>query len=918
MNDNTMVTTLKPLANNAVWVWDSNETSTLRLQRVRFRLEVSLAQLPKTALLTLSARTHYRLLVNSAILASGPARSYPEFREADTHDLISYLHVGVSHIEVEVLHLASASFHHFAEPPGFIAWGEITETDGTQHSLSTPGTWHCRRHKGIDAEAPPLSFAQGAIEIADLNADKMEKASFWTVPVPASSGETSTLIPRAIPPLTRISMAAVNILSMALPETETQVGACVSALPVTGNSNASHGQMAAAKAWLYSPCSQTVRLGSWWGDYWINGKPLEKLSDPAQPLRQTMNVSLEAGWNRICATGSIIFGYWEFSLAWPTDAKLSLHIEPRDHSPTGLELAGPCCGTNLDACREELVSGGPVPSLNWRKHPLNNHNCPPLRKLAWSIPTQAPAPSSLPLEVPMSQRTLITADMGGITLGSIALDIEAPAGTVLDIGHGEEATESGRPNYAKAFTLYAADRFVLQAGRQRIETFTSRGFRHLDVLVSNHSTPVTLHGIGSTERRYPYVFTGTFECSDPAFNRLWDYGRRTLELCSEDVLTDCPWRERTLYGGDLLAAGGAMIGMSRDLRLLRRSIEIFLQSYSPETNWLQSQAPLSRTLPSLSDYPLLVGISTAWYLRLTHDAALAKQAWPIFRGMLKAIEKMKRSDGLYSPPWGAFIDHGRKVCTGPTVAFNAALVAALRAFAETAIRAGNPAAAAPLNQQAGELEALLTNAYFDSGSGYFRDLPLTDGGRETEGSPAIVWPLLFAPATRSMAREALPALKELLAGFAPDNESKSVSPYQMFYLLALLRELGEAGLAENTIRRVYALMLEKPTGTLWEVSRPSQSLTHAWSCGINDYLATTVLGVRMGFDNENEVKTILVSPCAASLDWAKGTVPHPLGDVFVEWRRTGDRLSVTVKAPPGVPVKVVPAGPLANLKLDLT
>ena len=88
---------------------------------------------------------------------------------------------------------------------------------------------------------------------------------------------------------------------------------------------------------------------------------------------------------------------------------------------------------------------------------------------------------------------------------------------------------------------------------------------------------------------------------------------------------------------------------------------------------------------------------------------------------------------------------------------------------------------------------------------------------------------------------------------------------------------------------------------------------HAWSCAVNDYFATTVLGVRLGFEGADEVATIQVRPCTATLTWARGVVPHPRGDVAVEWRREGGRLHVSVRAPAGVPVEVAPAGPLAAL-----
>jgi hypothetical protein len=497
----------------------------------------------------------------------------------------------------------------------------------------------------------------------------------------------------------------------------------------------------------------------------------------------------------------------------------------------------------------------------------------------------------------------LLADFGGLVLGAIVCEIEAPAGTVLDFGHAEQADPDGRPDYGKAVTVYAADRLVLAGGRQRIETFDPRGFRHLELRISEHTAPVTVHRLGAVEIRYPYAFEGCFECSDPDFNRLWTYARRTLELCSEDVLTDCPWRERTLYAGDLLAEMGATAAQTRDLRLVRRSLDVLLQAADPATGWMPGRAP-GEGDAALADYPLLAVIAVAWLLRLTGDQPFARRAWPVLRKLAGTLDGFRNEAGLYVPPMRAFIDHGRRLNDGPTVAFNAACVAAWRALAEIAVAAGEAGPVLGLRDRADRLEHLLGGEYFERESKVFRDLPLRDGGRETEGSPAIVWPLLFAPGPRRLAADCLPALRRMLEGFDPTRESQSVSPYQMFYLLALLRALGEGELAELAIRRVYGGMLASPTGTLWENALPDKSLAHAWSCGVSDYFATAVLGVRMGFETIGEVATIQVRPCAGTLGWARGRVPHPLGNIQVAWERDGDRLRIRVEAPEGVPVEI--------------
>ena len=68
----------------------------------------------------------------------------------------------------------------------------------------------------------------------------------------------------------------------------------------------------------------------------------------------------------------------------------------------------------------------------------------------------------------------------------------------------------------------------------------------------------------------------------------------------------------------------------------------------------------------------------------------------------------------------------------------------------------------------------------------------------------------------------------------------------------------------------------------------------------------------------DELGAVQIRPCAATLTWARGRVPHPLGNVTVAWERHAGRLRVEVGAPPDVPVEVTPGGPLALLACETT
>ena len=667
--------------------------------------------------------------------------------------------------------------------------------------------------------------------------------------------------------------------------------------------------------WIHSDSAKTVDALVWWGDYSINGEKLSQRPAAERAFCNEITIPLKAGWNKFTASQGLAFYYAEFCIAPKNTRGLTFRSAPDFSAPESVLLAG--------AFTEEVFAAlnYDSPEIAWREVPINAIPHSPLRNIAWTLPHAAPTQRSLPLTIDSATNsaapTFVTIDMGKIVLGRPTFDISAPAGTTLDIGFAEE-TRNARARLDKTVVVYGADRFILAEGRQTAETFSPRGFRYLDLLISGNSAPVTIHSAGVVEQRYPYEFSGEFECSDPDFNRLWLYGKRTLELCSEDVFTDCPWRERTLYGGDMLAETATNASLSRDLRLVRQSLEIFLQSQG-ESGWLQCQAPMPRTTASLYDYPLLTSITVGWYLRMTNDKAFAQRALPVFRKMAATVSTWQRVDGIYSPPGRSFIDHGRRTTRGATSAFNSALTATFRAWADTAQIAGDPATSAAFKQLSDELNALITPAYFDASAGTFCDMPLADEGENcAEGTPANSWPLLFCDVDSDTAAAAIDAIIRSLETYAPNNERNSVSPYQMFYLLSALRRCGRADVAESAIRKVYALMLDNPTGTLWEHHGDGVSLTHAWSSAANFYFATAVLGVGLGLNNDVELAAIRIEPSADTLTWARGKVPHPLGDIAIAWERKADELHISVKAPEGIRVEIAPRGALAALKLNLT
>ena len=904
----------------APFVWP-NDGPEPRMAHAYFRREFTLTDVPPSAHLHLYADTNYHLFVNGEHVGFGPARAYPEFPEYDTYDLSALLRPGPNVIAVHVLHVGAPTFHNLRGKPGFAAWGEAGP-----HSFSTEAGWLCRLAGGYDPDTAIYSFAQAPVQVYDERLD----APGWNGPAPADGhwlpaspvrdqDAWGELRPRSIPHLTQ-DETLPNVLLGAYAHTDDEEIVSSRVHQTPDGEGAYAPATTFACTYVHSPRPQSVTVGTYWGDHFLNGKRLEQQPQRAdQMLRNDAVFELNEGWNYLFISYGMVQGIWEMHLAVPRAAKLtfSAHLGATDNV---FLTAGPMPKSEAEALLWEGPPSAPGDlSISWTPQPRLPSPVSPQKALAW-----AKFGPPLPYQpwqvhdfiVPGAQSASFVFDMGREVLGRIFVDYDAPAGTVIEVGHAE-TLRNGRPEYGKMALMSDGERQIARGGPGCLETFFPRGFRTLHVAVSGHDAPVTLRKIGAISQVYPYTKKGSFECSDPFLNTLWEYGWNTLRLCSEDVITDCPWRERTLYAGDLLPEMATALAVSGDPRLPRRCVELFLQSQNSETGGLQSMAPIRRDRSPLGDYPLLTVIIADWLCRYSDDVAFAQRCAPVFRKMLAGLAPLRGEDGLYVLEGEVFLDWTDMTKTGAVCALNALAVRALIAWASLLTLIGEDAEADQARSLARLTAKAISERFWDGRHGAFSDT-LQDGTLENSHYVlSTAWPMLAGITSPDQDTRGLAHVRETLSRFESSQCSQFTSPYGMFTVLGALYEKGAAGLAEDSMRRLWSDMITNPTGTLWEVFHAQWSLCHAWASAPTYYLSTRALGVRLSFPDATDFDGILIAPESETLDWARGAVPHPRGLVSVDWAVRGDRLVLNYAAPEGVDVSVQPRGRLASLRLCL-
>ena len=73
--------------------------------------------------------------------------------------------------------------------------------------------------------------------------------------------------------------------------------------------------------------------------------------------------------------------------------------------------------------------------------------------------------------------------------------------------------------------------------------------------------------------------------------------------------------------------------------------------------------------------------------------------------------------------------------------------------------------------------------------------------------------------------------------------------------------------------------------------------------------------MNLGFYKKLNRDIIEIEPQSATVNWAEGTVAHPLGKVSVSWKIKGNRLLLNYTTPKDAKVIVKPKGRLGNLEL---
>ena len=224
---------------DAVWI-GSDHAFDLREAYLRFRspAEWRLAHAPKSAILSITADSRYKLWVNGRFVARGPARCQPHAQAVDQLQIADYLQAGHNVLAVQVY---QPGYSHFAYVHrGMAGVLAALVCDGRTELVTNP-TWRTRRDPSFAATVTPVSIYISGVEERDLNL-----ADNWINP---AYGDADWAAARTVAPVNGYPWTTMQLRSLPLlPERELDATLVETRLGETVNQTDPH--LSLREGWL--------------------------------------------------------------------------------------------------------------------------------------------------------------------------------------------------------------------------------------------------------------------------------------------------------------------------------------------------------------------------------------------------------------------------------------------------------------------------------------------------------------------------------------------------------------------------------------------------------------------------------------------------------------------------------------------
>jgi alpha-L-rhamnosidase len=546
--------------------------------------------------------------------------------------------------------------------------------------------------------------------------------------------------------------------------------------------------------------------------------------------------------------------------------------------------------------------------------PLRAQDAPPIRVTRVLKPVKVTEPKP----------GVFVFDFGQNFAGVARLRVKGTAGTRVRMRYGELVYPDGLLNGMTAVcgqikaggkddtcdgvgepkTAFQRDEYVLKG--QGTETFAPRftfhGFRYVEV--TGFPGRPGLDALEGWRMNSDVPSAGSFECSNPLFNRI-----QRMVLWTElsnlfSVQSDCPHREKFGYGGDIVASS-EMAMLNFDMaRFYAKAAQDLVDAVRPNGGFTETAPYVGISDEGLGEQSGPIGWGTAQPLLLAQlrqyygERQLLEEQYEATKRWV-ALLRSRARDGLLD---NGISDHESLVpkpraLTGTAFYyFNARLLAGL------AQALGKEADAREAAALAEDIKAAFNRRFLKAGTGRYDSA--------SQACQAVALYLGLVPP-----EEQARALDVLIQDIAQHGDHLTTGIFGTKYMLDALTDAGRTDIAYRVVNQRtfpgWGHMLERGATTLWEhweFSDNTFSHNHPMFGSVSEWFYKALAGIQPAPDAVGFDKIVIRPQPVADLAWVKASHQTVRGPITSAWEQKRGKFTLRVSIPANVEALVyVPA-----------
>jgi alpha-L-rhamnosidase len=525
-----------------------------------------------------------------------------------------------------------------------------------------------------------------------------------------------------------------------------------------------------------------------------------------------------------------------------------------------------------------------------------------------------------PLNIPANSKVSFLLDQGKMTTAYPILTLSGGKGAKITLTYTEALMEKegyfikkNRNEVEGKIIKGYQDMIWSDGGKQRkVESLWFRTWRYVEVQIETGAEALSIDDLQSVFSAYPFEQKAQFSASDPRLQAIWETGWHTARLCAGETYYDCPYYEQLQYVGDTRIQALISLYNTGDERLMRKAITDFGNSLFFE-GLTQSRYPAA-TPQVIPTYSLFWVNMLRDYDLHCNDDAFVRQWLPGVRSVIDWFlsKRNPKTWLIENPGYWNFVDwcfpNGVPDLEGGSSTLTLQLIYTMQdavelyrthTVHEPNVQAEFQAAINRYNVLISTLKSAVKRECYSAERGLFADTPAK---KKYSQHPNI---LAVLTNTTALANQA-----PLLRKISTDTGIVEATFYFKFYLFQAYQKTGLGDLYLPQLKPWHDMLALGQT-TFAEEPDPTRSDCHAWSASPNYDLLATVCGIRPAARGFRKVR---IQPALGDLTQVNAKMPHPQGEIVVDFTRQGDVLKAKITLPATLSGSLVWKGKTLALK----